>query len=327
MREMRRRLAKHLWTKKGFTLIELSLSIVFIAILSITITLIITNTIASYRRGIILNQINTTGMDLADDFRAAIQNSPSRAVTSECAKLYTDKGLTSDLYNRCMKDGARNFVSVMRLASVKIGAGTANQKEMNNVPVFGAFCTGSYSYIWNSGYFFNDDYTVDEVGPAQLRYKKGESGNAVTLSDFRLIKVPDDTRAVCISAVNYTDNGNYLVRNISNPSVSAVINNGDSTFDISGEKYDTIFDDIIELLSVDNNNNLVLYDITASAPAYNNASNALFYSMSFILGTIQGGINVKASGNFCATPDEYTIENFDYCAINKFNVAVQATGE
>ncbi|MBR2994395.1 hypothetical protein IKF32_00535 [Candidatus Saccharibacteria bacterium] len=324
---MKKKLTGQLQTKRGFTLIELSLSIVFIAILSITITLIITNTIASYRRGIVLNQINTTGMDLADDFRAAIQNSPSKAVTSECAKLYRDQGLTSDLYNQCMDDGARNFVSVMRLATVTIGAGTSSQKEMNNVPVFGAFCTGSYSYVWNSGYFFDEGYTVEEVEPASLKYKKGGTGDEITMSGFRLLKVPDNARAICITATNYTEGGNYRVRNTSNLSVSSTINNGDSTFDISGEKFESIFEDITELLSADNNNNLVLYDMTASAPAYNNANNALFYSMSFILGTIQGGINIKASGNFCATPDEYMIENFDYCAINKFNVAVQATGE
>ena len=106
-----------------------------------------------------------------------------------------------------------------------------------------------------------------------------------------------------------------------------VINNGGSVFDISGEKNESIYDDVVELLSADGNNNMVLYDLSAAAPAYNGLNNALFYSMSFVLGTVQGGINVKASGNFCATPDEYTIENFDYCAINKFNVAVQAIGE
>ena len=64
--------------KKGFTLIELSFSIAFIAILSITVTMVIINAIASYRRGIVLNQINTMGMDLADEFRTTIQSSPSR---------------------------------------------------------------------------------------------------------------------------------------------------------------------------------------------------------------------------------------------------------
>jgi hypothetical protein len=37
---------------------------------------------------------------------------------------------------------------------------------------------------------------------------------------------------------------------------------------------------------------------------------------------------VEASGNFCATPEGYneSVENLDYCAINKFNFAALETG-
>ena len=58
---------RKLGIKKGFTLVELSLSIAFIAILSITVALIINDAISTYRRGLTLNQINTVGMDLVDD--------------------------------------------------------------------------------------------------------------------------------------------------------------------------------------------------------------------------------------------------------------------
>ncbi|MBR3353148.1 type II secretion system protein [Candidatus Saccharibacteria bacterium] len=312
--------------KKGFTLIELSFSIAFIAILSITVTMVIINAIASYRRGIVLNQINTMGMDLADEFRTTIQSSPSRSVVDVCAKLYVDTGATG-LYEKCKTDGASNFVSVIRYAKVIIGDGTFNKKTINDAPVFGAFCTGRYSYIWNSGYFFSSDYKVDGVSAAVLKYKNGEDGTTMTESGFRLIKIPDGNRAICISAVNYTPSGNYVVKSANNLSSSTNILGGSNVFDISGEDNDAIFDEIDEPLSSSASSNLVLYDMSAAAPAYNSANNTLLYSMSFILGTVQGGINVRASGNFCATPDEYTIENFDYCAINKFNIAVQANGD
>ena len=61
--------------KTGFTMIELSLSLVFVGILSIMMVLIISDTVASYRRGVTLNRINTVGMDLVDDMRSAVQNS------------------------------------------------------------------------------------------------------------------------------------------------------------------------------------------------------------------------------------------------------------
>ena len=62
-----------------------------------------------------------------------------------------------------------------------------------------------------------------------------------------------------------------------------------------------------------------------ATPATNDLGKASFYSVSFILGTVQGGINVMSSGNFCKAPEEDD-SNFDYCAINKFNFAAQATG-
>ena len=90
--------------------------------------------------------------------------------------------------------------------------------------------------------------------------------------------------------------------------------------------YPPISEEPVELLGGENNL-LVLYDLSAAIPAQSNASNNLFYSVSFILATVTGGIDVKATGNFCATPENYELENFDYCSINKFNFAVQATGE
>ena len=82
--------------KKGFTLVELSLSLAFIGILSITIVLIINNAIATYRRGLTLNQINTVGMDLVDDIRTAVQNSPAKDVEDVCKN-----GSNSEEISKC----------------------------------------------------------------------------------------------------------------------------------------------------------------------------------------------------------------------------------
>ena len=297
-------------SKRGFTLIELSFSIAFISILSITIILIINDTISSYRRGITLNQINTVGMDLVDDMRAAVQNSPASPVISKCEELENSTARTN-----CQKDGARNFVSVVKLGTVKIGG-----VSKTNVPIFGAFCTGRYSYIWNSGYFFGDDYTITNISEAAtLTYNTGE-----LVSNFKILKVEDDTRAVCFSATVRANASSYNVKRVGNTGYAREISNN---FDITG--YGIVEEEPIDILSSGEENignNLAIYDLTSAAPAESSAGNSLFYSVSFILGTIQGGINVQTSGNFCATPADYELENFDYCAINKFNFAVQATG-
>ena len=132
---------RKLGIKKGFTLVELSLSIAFIAILSITVALIINDAISTYRRGLTLNQINTVGMDLVDDMRSALQGSPAEEIAEICSDFYKDSSTQED---SCKNDGGQKFVSVQKFANnsnkIKVrGADTVN------VPLYGVFCTGAYS--------------------------------------------------------------------------------------------------------------------------------------------------------------------------------------
>ena len=296
---------------KGFTMVELSLSIAFIAILSIIVVVIISNAVSAYHRGLTLNQLNTAGMDVVEEMRKTVQSSPARSTKSECTAIYND----SSKVKKCENDSGLSFVYIERYADVKIGSNT------QNVPVFGAFCTGSYSYIWNSGYFFNDEYRMDgairKENIAVLKYTKaGNASNVQTVSNFKLLKVQDESRAVCKTAAG--QNGDYLLNN-ANSAWKTIKNE----FNITSTP---IEEDPIDLL--EGNNNLAIYNLTTSLPAESGNSQNMFYAVSFILGTLQGGVNVKAAGNYCATPEDFdsSIENFDYCAINKFNFAAQATG-
>ena len=293
---------KSMWkgkNKKGFTLVELSLSIAFISILSITVALIINDAISTYRRGLTLNQVNTVGMDLVDDIRAVVQNSPSKAVVGECLDYYSGSG-NSNAKSNCEGDGAQKFVMFSHEADLG---------DMQNVPMYGAFCTGAYSYIWNSGYFDSGEYNMSGVNRATLKYKN-KDGNDVSIADFRLLKVKDQQRAVCKVAIG-TD---YE---------QVDINANGGVIDISS--YGNVGEDPEVILVNDSANPLALYDLEVAAPAANSLGNSLFYPISFILGTVQGGINIMSNGNFCKTPTDYD-SNFDYCAINKFNFAAQATG-
>ncbi|MBQ1298321.1 hypothetical protein IIY24_00580 [Candidatus Saccharibacteria bacterium] len=284
--------------RSGFTIIELSLSIAFIAILSITIVLIITDTISSYRRGLVLNQINSTGMELVSDMRSAIQNSSAQSPVKDCGNIYQDE-------TACREDNAQNFVSVYKKATVQVGT-----ESLENMPVYGAFCTGKYSYLWNSGYFFSDEGTVEVNSSIILKYSGSPEGG---VSEFKLIKIEDNERAVCKVATT-TPEGGY----------NAEKGEMNSNIDISN--YGNVGNELI--YGLPDESNLALYDLTVDPPAESDDNKVTFYSASFILGTVQGGINVKTSGNYCATPGGYNsdIENFDYCAINKFNFAGQAMG-
>lgn len=292
---------------KGFTMVELSLSIAFIAVLSIIVVVIIGNAVSAYHRGLTLNQLNTAGMDVVEDMRTAVQSSSARSAKRECAGLYND----ANNLKKCENDNGLSFVYIERYAKVKIGATEAR------VPVYGAFCTGGYSYLWNSGYFFNNEYRVEGAGSASLTYRKaGNDNTSAAPANFKLLKMPDENRALCMSAANA--GGNYLKN--SDDSAWSTLGN---TFDITSTP---IEEDPVDLL--EGNNNLAIYDLTTALPAESGNSQNMFYAVSFVLGTIQGGINVGATGNFCATPEGYNsgVENFDYCVINKFNFAAQATG-
>lgn len=308
-------MVKFLDYKKGFTLVELSLSIAFIAILSIAIVMVINNTITSYRWGLTLNQLNTTGMDLVDDLRTAVQSSSSELVDSICSRLY----VSGTELDKCLQDNAHNFVAIVRTDTVKIGEGTANGESVSSAPVYGAFCTGSYSYIWNSGYFMSSEYRVQSVKPAGLKYRSVDGGVKTVYSEnapFKLLKVEDEDRSVCVAAVKAVNSTKYVVSN------SGSVPN---MFDISSTEYPVIAEEPIDILASGGSNNMAIYDLLAQT-AENDSNDALFYTVSFILGTVQGGINVKASSNSCATPNESTIENSDYCSINKFNFAAKANG-
>lgn len=246
--------------KQGFTLVELSLSLIFISILSLTIVLMINNAVESYQRGVTLNQINTVGMDLVDDIRTAVQNSSPEEKVDKVA--WVRKGAVSGIEG--------------------------------DVPLFGIFCTGAYTYVWNSGYYYSDDFGVSS-GIEKISISGVE--------DIKLVKIRDMDARICEDMENNNKWDSFYGGNINLPGSE-------------GEE-----DEVAELLG-GTDNNLVLYSLDAFGPA--SGSGTAFYSISFILGTMRGGININAENNICKVPQNGG--EFNSCAINKFNFAAQATG-
>ena len=313
-------------TRGGFTLIEMALSMVFIGILSVMMVLMIQNTMASYRRGLILNQLNTIGMDLIDDVRASIQNANTDALYKMCERIYANDATSRET---CETDNGNSFVSVTKYGYVEIDNVRINNG--NPMPVYGAFCTGTYTYIWNSGYFEEGDYS----GQRKVSGVKPEASNGVSLKigtigrkDFRLLKIYDRERTVCVNANNAQGGGYRVINgpNYSDANVPEQFVIDDAM--ISGKLGDKNSEGGVELLKVSSANDLVLYDFYMSRPATSETRKNLFFAGSFILGTRKGGVNsITTSGNSCKPPADATgYSNLEYCAINKFNFAVQAGG-
>ena len=309
--------------RKGFTLIEISLSLIFVTILTLAITLIINNTVVAYQRGMVLNRVNTLGMALVDDFRLALQNSSGKTLTSTCSIIYKDPVERS----KCEADEAYNFVSVTKYTNMKIKKSSNTTNTRTNVPIYGAFCTGTFSYIWNSGYYESDNAEFNEKASswAKLKYKAAD-GSTITIGNdkpFKIIKIRDSNRGVCVTAINPAYDSNEIIsRKYAMP--DGGISN---VFDISKINDGMLSEDPEYLISSNEDGNLAIYELLITRPALSVEDNSLFYSGSFIIGTIDGGIDIMASGSTCATPNDYAIENFNYCAINKFNFAVRANGE
>lgn len=292
----------------GFTLVELALSLVFIGILSVTVVLLIQSVVGSYRRGQVLNQINTVGMDLIDDFQSSIRNASWTSATRMC-ELYYSQGSAN--YERCVDDNAASFVSFIKYGTVE-SAGTT----ISNMPLYGGFCTGKYTYVWNSGY---------------IKDLKTESAIQV-LSDpwygsswVRLLKVHDENRSIC----------SYVVKHVTGKDdvypMSTMLNrkgddyNNKIPFQVYVDGNMIKDEPMVELLPLNKMANLALYDLYVNRPAFNTTRETTLYSGTFILGTLTGGISLNKVGESCKPPtDEYS--DLEYCAIDNFNFAITAGG-
>lgn len=308
--------------KKGFTLIELMLSITFLSTLAVMIALLVSSAASTYRRGIVLKKINATGTEIMEDMRAAINNNHVGDLALVCDDVYSDPAVRDE----CKEDEGLSFVSIKATSPVVIkGANNYQVGETGDeAPIFGAFCTGQYSYLWNSGYTFNSQlYQISGIGAAKLIYKyTNDSGQVIeeTATNFHLLKVKDEKRSICIMAIQKLSNSWGGSGYVSHDEIYGHL---DSTFDIRSTP---LPERPMELISGNNGEGLALYDLTVSKPAQGAANQITFYSGSFILGSIDGGVNIGSQNDYCKAYVDQGITDADYCAVNRFNFAVQTSG-
>ena len=299
--------------KKGFTLIELMLSIAFLASLAVMIAVLVSNAASTYRRGITLKRVNSVGTEIIEDLRATINNNHVGDLQTFCNDIYSNLAQQE----ACEDDEGFSFASIKGYKNVTIKGN--NEYFEEGVPVYGLFCTGKYSYLWNSGYFFDDNlYTVgsatNPASPLTITYGDRD------ISSFRLIKVQDERRAVCryaVSAISnsQTGNDNYIYSD-DIEDIPLVYNL--NTIGVQGEP--------MELISGDNATGMALYDLTIARPARGRMSQITFYSGSFILGSVEGGVHITSPSDYCKAFVDKGVSDQDYCAVNKFNFAVQTSG-
>ena len=305
-------------SKKGFTLIELTLAIAFISILLITIGVVTVDIISVYRKGVAMKAVNSTGLDLINEFSRSISEAPSVDYAALCGQVYDDNSKKE----QCKIDNAYRIIyqEYKTPDMIKI-----NNKDDSKapVPVAGAFCDGKDSFLWNTGYVNNlSIYTNADgssISGAKLTYRTIiDPANEKNNDTFRLLKISDPNRELCINRINpdynYNNNGTGMYRD------------KDANDEWVFQMTSVLKEEPLELLPTTNSAvGLALYSFVVY-PQTKNPSGETFNPASMILATIAGGVDITKSGDYCTVPTD-VFSDFNYCAINKFNFAMRSTGE
>ena len=260
-------------TKSGFTILELALAMAFISFLLLAIGFAMLQVSLVYQKGLTIKTVNSTGREIIDEFSRTILASK---------------------YNRY--DGHYEYTFTEKRDKVAING------EDKEVQIYGAFCTGTHRYIWNTGYALDlPDEPENENKKAIFIERKEGNDDVQYDKTIRLIRVNDPSREVCILHA-----------------------------DRVGESEENVFDankasNLVEILSP-SENDLIFYDFVMFEPSFHEGTSQALFSGSFILGTMAGTIDITLSGNFCTDKPEGLATDFTYCSVNKFNFAARATG-
>lgn len=263
--------------KKGFTIIETTLSMAFISVLLLMTTFLIIQMSSIYQKTLTVKAVNTVAQEITEDITRHIRASTIISASAKCS-------MVSDTSRpECEKDAA--FKYIYRQYEHDFGDGEL-------VPTNGIFCSGLYSYIWNTGYAFKKDKTES--------FRAVINGNP----NYRLVRAFDPGGDLC--TINVNDTTYEYNPNVISPS-----------YNVSEPE---------ELLSTAEAD-LVVYDLRFFHPARHAYSGQAFYAGTFVLATLQGDVDILSSGEYCKASKDAKFDEFTYCALNKYNFAAQATGE
>ena len=313
-------------TRKAFTIVELLLAMSFLGTMLVGISALIMRVTDIYQKGLSLRSVNAVGREIISDFTRIINSSQTNVDINPASS-----GSIS--------------LSDINAARANYYLATYSDDEDGQRQLGGVFCTGDYSYIWNTAenirkarMAFNDGYTDSNVTKAtstnhiyMIAVKDGKTTNYIVP---KLARFSDRKRSACVSEVVTKGSGSSKTTSYE-PAATGDIKKNAYLFDFTGDAYKKTSNDIIELIERDESD-LVLYNLSIFPATQHNKTKQIFYSGSFILATYRGGVNIKSNGDFCqgssnmetgARDSELTLQDFSYCAVNKFNFAARATGE
>lgn len=241
--------------KSGFTLIELMLSMGFVSVLLLAIAFAVINMATTYNRGITLKEVNQVTRELSSDFSRTVAGSTIFKINAAGNTVDTD-----------------SYVNLRNTGKL----------------VGGRLCTGTSSYIWNTAFAIEKNYTEVAKGLSTT----GTAGDAV-----HLYKVEDVNKKYCSKDAS----GNLAYANIA------------YTDYINGSEMLKAGDRMLGLED---------FQVLASDVAQDTTIEQKIYTIQYRIGT--GETSAMNNDQTQCLPPTNINSNWAYCNIQQFAIVVRA---
>lgn len=275
--------------KKGFTIIEITLAMTFLAILMVSIATLIMRVTNIYQKGLAMRAINATGTEIIEDITRTV------GAASYLVDIHSQD---AELGGNGVMEYDNNYKLVEKYYyDYTIYNENHNGKNFN-VQYFGVLCTGDYSYIWNTARALDPDFTTK---------------NFITVNGekVKMVRVYDREQTQC----NKDKNGsvanlakrNYLPVTINVPADNVV---------------ELINNDEMDLALYEFN----ITPATQSAITRQSFISANFILATRQGGININANGDFCRGEDNEFKDEYEGTMFNYCAVNKFSFSARTGG-
>lgn len=282
--------------KQGFTLVELMLAMGFVGSLLVMIALIIMQIMGLYNKGLTLKEVNQVSRTVVRDMQQSISGVDAfRLQYKDVDTLQTPKSL-----HEISEKG--------------------NDIDYYSNSAGGRLCTGSYSYVWNTGAALKShnrrlvDFTPGGVSDTYGR--PGEPAYPIQFvtagsesSPVRFLKKSDPGKELC--RVKDGDDVDELAKNLGSA--------GDY-MNVFGAGHNEL---VIYKFSIETRSNIEVAEESELT------SLSTFYYINMTLGTQAGDETEEGliSGDVqCESPADAQYNQGEYCAVNKIDFVARTGG-
>ena len=275
--------------KKGFTIIEITLAMTFLAILMVSIATLIMRVTNIYQKGLAMRAINATGTEIIEDITRTV------GAASYLVDIHSQD---AELGGNGVMEYDNNYKLVEKYYYDYTVYNENHNGKNFNVQYFGVLCTGDYSYIWNTARALDPDFTAK---------------NFITVNGetVKMVRVYDHEQAQC----NKDKNGsvtNLAKRNHLPVAINVPVDN----------VVELINSDEMDLALYEFN----VTPATQSAITRQSFISANFILATRQGGININANGDFCRGEDNEFKDEYEGTMFNYCAVNKFSFSARTGG-